>query len=193
MSKGIAFRLVEMLGVLPRDLVAAEVKGLGQEERASLRAMGVRFSAFNIHVPAVLKPAATELRLLLWGLERAKEDKFDIQTLPAPPGHGLTSAPFDRTTPKGFYRVCGSRICGQRVVRIDMLERLADFIRDRVFWRPRFPEQPRPNGSVEGGGFAVTPDMMSLVGCSGAEFEAILRSLDFRVQKRKVKRPVTTL
>jgi len=75
-------------------------------------------------------------------------------------------------------------------VRIDMLERLADLIRDRVFWRPRFPEEPRPNGSVDGGGFTIVPDMMSLVGCSGEEFEAILRSLDFRMQKRKVKRPV---
>ena len=35
----------------------------------------------------------------------------------------------------------------------------------------------------------IVPDMMSLVGCSGEEFEAILRSLDFRMQKRKVKKP----
>jgi ATP-dependent RNA helicase SUPV3L1/SUV3 len=187
--KGIAFRLVENFGILPREQVAVEVKALAQEERASLRALGVRFGAFNIHVPAVLKPAATELRLLLWGLERAKREKFDIGALPAPPGHGLTSAPFDRATPKGFYRVCGYRICGPRVVRIDMLERLADFIRNRVFWRPRFPEEPRPSGAVEGGGFAITPEMMSLVGCSGEEFQAILRSLDFRMQKRRVKKP----
>ena len=35
------------------------------------------------------------------------------------------------------------------------------------------------------------PDMMSLVGCYGEEFQAILRSLDFRMQKRKVKRPAS--
>jgi ATP-dependent RNA helicase SUPV3L1/SUV3 len=75
------------------------------------------------------------------------------------------------------------------VVRIDMLERLADLIRDRVFWRPRIPDEKRPIGSVEGGGFAVAPDMMSLVGCSGEEFLGILRSLDFRMQKKRVKRP----
>ena len=77
--------------------------------------------------------------------------------MPQPPGQGLTSAVFDRTTPRGFYGVCGYRICGSRVVRIDMLERLADMIRDRVFWRPRFPEEPRPAGSVEGGGFTWWP------------------------------------
>ena len=61
---------------------------------------------------------------------------------------------------------------------IDMLERLADVIRDRVFWRPRIAEEARPAGSVEGGGFTVVPDMMSLVGCSGEDFLGILRSLE---------------
>jgi ATP-dependent RNA helicase SUPV3L1/SUV3 len=189
-SRGIAFRLLESLGVLPRDQVAQEVKSLSQDERAALRKFGVRFGAFNIFVPVLLKPAATQLRLLLWGLEKSKDGKFTVEALPEAPGQGLTSALFDRSTPRGFYGVCGYRICGPRVVRIDMLERLADLIRDRVFWRPRFPEEPRPNGSVDGGGFTIVPDMMSLVGCSGEEFEAILSSLDFRMQKRKVKRPV---
>jgi ATP-dependent RNA helicase SUPV3L1/SUV3 len=188
-SRGIAFRLVETLGVLPRDQVAQEVKSLSQDERAALRKFGVRFGAFNVFVPLLLKPAATQLRLLLWGLEKGKDSKFDLETLPESPGQGLTSAVFDRSTPRGFYGICGYRICGPRVVRIDMLERLADMIRDRVFWRPRFPEEPRPAGSIEGGGFGIVPDMMSLVGCSGEEFQAILRSLDFRMQKRKVKRP----
>ena len=107
--------------------------------------------------------------------------------MPEGPGQGLTSAAFDRSTPRGFYGVCGYRICGNRVVRIDMLERLADIIRERVFWRPRFPEDKRPSGSVEGGGFTIVPDMMSLVGCSGEDFQAILRSLDFRMQRKKVK------
>ena len=188
-SRGIAYRLVEMLGVLPRDSVAEEVKGLSQEDRAKLRALGARFGAFNIYVPALLKPAPTELRLLLWALSLQKEGKLEPAALPQPPGQGLTSASFDRSTPKGFYGVCGYRICGSRVVRIDMLERLADLIRDRVFWRARFPEEARPAGSVEGGGFTVVPDMMSLVGCSGEDFLGILRSLDYRMQKKSVKRP----
>lgn len=189
-SRGIAYRLVETLGVLPRDTVTEEVKSLSQEDRARLRGLGARFGAFNVYVPALLKPAPTELRLLLWALALQKDGKLDPAALPQPPGQGLTSANFDRSTPKGFYGVCGYRICGSRVVRIDMLERLADVIRDRVFWRPRFPEEARPSGSVEGGGFTVVPDMMSLVGCSGEDFLGILRSLDYRMQKKTVKRPV---
>jgi ATP-dependent RNA helicase SUPV3L1/SUV3 len=189
-ARGIAFRIVETLGVLPREQVLEDVKSLGQEDRAALRAQGVRFGAFHIFTPLLLKPAATELRLLLWALQLKKAGMLESAALPMPPGQGLTSAVFDRSTPRGFYGVCGYRICGARVVRIDMLERLADLVRERVFWRARFPDEVRPSGSVEGGGFAIVADMMSLVGCSGEEFEGILRSLGFRMQKRKIKRPV---
>lgn len=188
-ARGIAFRIVETLGVLPRETVLEDIKSLSQEDRAALRAQGVRFGAFHIFTPLLLKPAATELRLLLWALQLKKAGTLDLASLPVPPGQGLTSAIFDRSTPRGFYGVCGYRICGTRVVRIDMLERLADLVRERVFWRARFPDEVRPSGSVEGGGFAIVPDMMSLVGCSGEEFEGILRSLGFRMQKKKVKRP----
>jgi ATP-dependent RNA helicase SUPV3L1/SUV3 len=188
-ARGIAFRIVETLGVLPRETVLEDVKSLSQEDRAVLRAQGVRFGAFHIFTPLLLKPAATELRLLLWALQLKKAGSLDLANLPTPPGQGLTSAIFDRSTPRGFYGVCGYRICGTRVVRIDMLERLADLVRERVFWRARFPDEARPAGSVEGGGFAIVPDMMSLVGCSGEEFEGILRSLGFRMQKKKAKRP----
>ncbi len=188
-ARGIAFRIVETLGVLPRETVLEDIKSLSQEDRAALRAQGVRFGAFHIFTPLLLKPAATELRLLLWALQLKKAGSLDLASLPVPPGQGLTSAVFDRSTPRGFYGVCGYRICGSRVVRIDMLERLADLVRERVFWRARFPDEVRPSGSVEGGGFAIVPDMMSLVGCSGEEFEGILRSLGFRMQKKKIKRP----
>jgi ATP-dependent RNA helicase SUPV3L1/SUV3 len=192
-ARGIAFRLVETLGVLPREAVLEDVKSLSQEDRATLRSQGVRFGAFHIFTPALLKPAATELRLLLWALQLKKAGTLDLANLPTPPGQGLTSAVFDRSTPVGFYGVCGYRICGNRVVRIDMLERLADLVRDRVFWKPRFPDEPRPAGSVDGGGFTIVADMMSLVGCSGEEFEGILKSLGFRNQKKKIKRPVVVV
>jgi ATP-dependent RNA helicase SUPV3L1/SUV3 len=189
LARGFSFRLVESLGILPRDEVAEDVKSLSQEDRAGLRKHGVRFGAFHIFVPALLKPAATSLRLLLWVLGLEQKQQFDRSRLPEPPGQGLTSVPFDRSTPRGFYRVVGFRICGPRAVRIDMLERLGDLIRERVFWKPRFDGEQRPAGSIEGGGFTVITDMMSLVGCSGEEFSAILRSLGFRMLRRELTAP----
>jgi ATP-dependent RNA helicase SUPV3L1/SUV3 len=186
LARGLAFRLVESLGVVSRDEVAGDVKTLSQEERASLRKYGVRFGAFHIFVPTLLKPAATQLRLLLWALQLERDGVLNRQDMPEMPGQGLTSAPFDPATPKGFYRLIGFRVCGPRAVRIDMLERLGDLIRARVFWKPAFPEQARPAGSVVGGGFTVIPDMMSLVGCSGEEFAGVLRALGFQAEERRV-------
>jgi ATP-dependent RNA helicase SUPV3L1/SUV3 len=67
-----------------------------------------------------------------------------------------------------------------------MLERLADMIRERTFWKPAAPTDRRPEGSVEGGGFSVVADMMSLVGCSGADFAEILKSLGYKLERRKL-------
>jgi ATP-dependent RNA helicase SUPV3L1/SUV3 len=188
LARGVAFQLVEAAGVLPREQIADQVKELSQEDRASLRRHGVRFGAFHIFMPALLKPAPTQLRLLLWALHDAERRGLDPATLPQyVPQQGLTSVPFNRDTPRGFYQVVGFRLCGDRAVRVDMLERLADMIRTRVFWRATREGEERPDGSVEGGGFTVVPDMMSLVGCSGEEFSSILKSLGFSAQRRTVE------
>ncbi len=184
-ARGMAFRLVESFGILPREQVIEEVKSLTQEDRAKLRTLGARFGAFHIFLPALLKPAATELRLLLWWLQHHKGET----AIPTPPANGLTSILADVNLPEGFYRICGYRLCGRRAVRVDMVERLSDLIRDRVFWKPRIETEQRPAGSIEGGGFTVVPDMMSLVGCSGEEFDEILLSLGFKSQKRQVPKP----
>ena len=73
LTRGIAYRLAENYGVLPREGVAEEVKQLGQDDRAKLRALGVRFGAFTLFLPALLKPAATDVRLVLWWLEQQKQ------------------------------------------------------------------------------------------------------------------------
>ena len=73
LARGLAFRVVETLGVLRRDAVAGEVKALDQTARAGLRKYGVRFGAFNIYIPALLKPAAADLLLLLWALHAGRE------------------------------------------------------------------------------------------------------------------------
>ena len=68
MARGIAFRLVEALGVLPRAEIADDVKALDQDGRASLRKHGVRFGQYTVFLPLLLKPAPTRLRLVLWSL-----------------------------------------------------------------------------------------------------------------------------
>src|SRR5690606_3530132 len=69
LAKGLAFQLVENLGVLFRRDVADDVKTLDQDARASMRRYGIRFGAYHVFMPALLKPAPAELITLLWALK----------------------------------------------------------------------------------------------------------------------------
>jgi len=189
LARGLAFRLAETLGVLRRDAVANEVKALDQSARAQLRKYGVRFGAFNIYIPALLKPAAANLLLLLWALHSGRSNGIDADALPPRPRQGLTSVEADASVPEPYWHAAGFQIAGTRAVRIDMLERLSDLIRTRVTWRPAEGGEPAPSGTTGDGGFRVAPELMSVVGCSGEDFASILKALGFRRERRK---PVQT-
>jgi ATP-dependent RNA helicase SUPV3L1/SUV3 len=182
-ARGVAFQLVEALGVLERTKVADEVKGLDQATRAVLRKYGVRFGAYHIYVPALLKPAPRTLGLHLWALKNDGLDQNGLDDLPALAASGRTSIPIDPAISKALYRMVGYRVCGVRAIRVDILERLADLIRPALSWRPGSPAD-KPAGAFDGRGFTVTVAMTSLAGCSGEDFASILRSLGYRLDRR---------
>jgi ATP-dependent RNA helicase SUPV3L1/SUV3 len=181
-ARGVAFQLVEALGVLDRQRVAEEVKGLEQPARATLRKYGVRFGAYHIYIPALLKPAPRALATQLWVLmhDGPQEKLVDLLHLA---GSGRTSIPIDREIDPALYRTAGYRVCGERAVRVDILERLADLIRPALSWRDGAPGT-RPRGAFPGGGFTVVNTMTSLTGASGEDFASILRSLGYRMERR---------
>ncbi len=98
-------------------------------------------------------------------------------------GSGRTSIPVDKEIDAALYRAAGYRVCGERAVRVDILERLADMIRPALAWREGAPGQ-KPPGAVAGGGFTVVNAMTSLTGASGEDFASILRSLGYRLERR---------
>lgn len=192
LARGIGFRIVEGLGILERQDAADEIRQLDQDMRASLRKHGVRFGAYTIFVPALLKPAPSQLLAQLWALKHGSLDMNGMTELPQLSASGRTSIPVDETIDKALYKVVGFRVCGQRAVRVDILERLADLIRPLVAWKPLDAEVSPPEGAIEqGGGFMVTVAMTSLLGCAGEDFSAVLKSLGYRVETREVQRPVT--
>src|SRR5882757_3753689 len=182
-ARGVAFQLTEALGVLERGRVAEEVKGLDQNARATLRKYGVRFGAYHLYLPNLLKPAVRALALQLWALKETTPDTKGLDEVPHLASSGRTSFPADKEVPKALYRVVGYRVCGERAVRVDILERLADLIRPALAWRPGSPGT-RPPGAIEGGGFTVTVNMTSLTGSSGEDFASVLRSLGYRMEKK---------
>lgn len=182
-GRGIAFQLVEALGVLERAKIANEMKDLDQASRATLRKYGVRFGAYHIYFPALLKPAARALASLLWA---EKQDNVDMSALSGAQhvaSSGRTSFAIDKALPRDAYRVLGYRQCGERAVRVDILERLADLIRPALAWRENSPGE-KPTGAFDGRGFVVTQAMTSLTGSAGEDFASILRALGYRMDRR---------
>jgi ATP-dependent RNA helicase SUPV3L1/SUV3 len=190
LARGIAYRLKESFGILKREVVADEMKHLDQTARAQLRKYGVRFGAFNIYFPLLLKPAAAELAATLWALRHSAAHGLSLDAIPEPPRPGLTSVVADAATPEAFYRACGFHVCGPRAVRLDILERLADLIRPLLAWRPSpEPSVAPPKGSTGDGGFTVTPEMMSILGCSPDELGNVLKALGFKLERRLQNSP----
>ena len=175
LAKGFAFRMVESLGVLPRAAVADEVKALDQDARGALRKHGIRFGQFTIFMPLLLKPAPTRLRVVLWSLAQG------LSEFPEAPPPGLVTIPTMVGCPAGADTMAGYRNAGERAIRIDMLERLADMLR----------------GENSRSGFEANADMLSITGMTLGQFSDLMTGLGYKAEKgerEKVKAtPVTTL
>ncbi|MGD9541998.1 MAG: helicase, partial [Methylocystis sp.] len=184
-TRGVAFQLAEELGVLDRARVAKEIKAFSQDDRGALRKLGVRFGAYHIYLPALLKPAPRALSALLWALHHGGlENVKGLEEVPHLAASGRTSFAADASIHKGFYRAAGFRVCGERVVRVDILERLADLIRPAIAYRPGLTAGAPPPGAADSDGFVVTVAMTSLTGCSGEAFSSILKSLGYAPTQR---------
>jgi ATP-dependent RNA helicase SUPV3L1/SUV3 len=172
LARGFAFRMVEALGILPRAQVAQEVKDLDQDARGALRKHGIRFGQFTIFMPLLLKPAPTRLRLVLWSLAKG------LDVFPEAPPPGLVTVPTVADAPEGYDTMCGYRAAGERSIRIDMLERLADMLR----------------GEDSRGGFEAKPDMLSITGMTLEQFADLMQGLGYRAERGervKVKKSQT--
>jgi ATP-dependent RNA helicase SUPV3L1/SUV3 len=160
-AKGFGFRMVEAMGILDRRGVAEEVKALDQEARGALRKHGLRFGQHTVFLPALLKPAPTRLRLVLWSLANGADE------FPESPPPGLVTIPYLPAIPADIYLISGYRPAGDRAIRIDMLERLADLLR---------AEDSRS-------GFEATPDMLSITGMTLEQFANLMDGLGYRAEK----------
>ena len=170
LARGFAFQLVENFGIIPRGQVADQVKELDQDARGALRKHGVRFGQFTIFLPLVLKPAPTRLRLVLWSLARGLDD------FPEAPPPGMVTVPALAGMPDGFFAMSGYRAAGERAIRIDMLERLADLLR----------------AQDSRAGFEANADMLSITGMTLEQFADLMQGLGYSAERgeREKAKPV---
>lgn len=115
------------LGIVPRDDVRDLIAALDTEMRKTLRGRHVRLGPVLVFVPDLNKPAAVRLRALLWSL-------YHDKPLPAPsPRDGAVSQVVEvETADPAFYQAIGYPLYANRVIRIDMLDRVMNAVYEGV-------------------------------------------------------------
>jgi ATP-dependent RNA helicase SUPV3L1/SUV3 len=156
-ARGLAYRLVEAFGSLPRRATRDLAFDLEPADRRRLRECGVRFGLESVFVPSLLKPRATRLRALLWALGRGGP-------MPALPSPGRVSAPATAGVGADFYEACGYRVLGGHALRVDMLDRFALRLRH----------------DARTGPITLTAEHLSLVGLSAEDAALVVQALGYR-------------
>ena len=152
LARGIAWRMAEAGGVLARSEVESDVKALSVAERRMLKALGVRFGAFSLFLPAMLTAEARDFSAAFSG-ERGWR----------PPINLVSPLPEPSPAPKALaFR--GLRAVGRLAVPVEALERLDALMR----------AAPR-----QAGGSPVSDQALQELGLSAADAGAVLRALGF--------------
>ena len=162
--RGLLFQLAEAFGLVPRRVVADQVRGLSRADRRALADLGVRLGAESVFLPALLRSRSAHLRGHLWALHRK-------MTLPRLPRLGrrmpsVAGIDLDLYQAMGYRQMGGRNESGAIILRADTLERLARETRRLVAQGP----------------FAVPPRIRDLAG-GAAEAEVVLAALGYRVRR----------
>ncbi|MFY7778331.1 MAG: disulfide oxidoreductase, partial [Elstera sp.] len=155
-ARGLAFELAEAGGSLARAAVTIAVEKLTKADRSALGKLGVRLGTETIYLDAVLKPQAITLKALLHAIAHGQHPP-----LPAPAGPAVPRDP-DRSNE--WYERLGFVVLGPRVVRADLVERLAQAVREKAAHGP----------------FAADASLARLAYCKADDVPAVLAALGYR-------------
>jgi ATP-dependent RNA helicase SUPV3L1/SUV3 len=156
-ARGLAFQLVEGLGFLRRPAVEELIRTLSPVDRKALQRLGVRIAPGHVYLAPLVKPAAVELRALLWAVHAGA-----ALPPPVPPG-GRVSVPLDPALPPVYWDAIGYPAAGPRAIRADMLERFEIAV-----------------AALDTGPAEAFRALGHIAGCAAAEVDAVLDALGYR-------------
>ncbi|MEX0504052.1 helicase-related protein [Alphaproteobacteria bacterium LSUCC0719] len=159
-ARGLAFMLFEGLGTLPTMQAGQQLRGLSESDKPRLARLGLRFGVEAIYLPELLKPAQIGLRALLWNLFHGEPGTFH-----APPPAGRVAIDAVEGVPDEFWLATGYRRLGGRVMRVDMVERVAFLVRN----------------AAREGQFKISEEMLSLAGATRDQMAAMLLDMNCRI------------
>ena len=154
-AKGIAFVLYERLGSVPTAEIGHLIRAMQESDKSRLARLGLRFGVETVYMPELLKPAQIELRSLLFSLANGAFYEG------APPPAGRVAIDAIADVPDAYWLAVGYRRLGQRVMRVDMVERVAMLVRV----------------AARQGQFKIAEDMLSLAGATREQMAQMLLDL----------------
>jgi ATP-dependent RNA helicase SUPV3L1/SUV3 len=154
LARGLAYQLVEQFGVVDRAKAETQLRALSRSERRTLKALGVRFGAFSLYLPALLTPEARTLGAAFAELARPGW---------RPAADALTALPHPAPRPEALG-LRGLRAVAAMAAPVLALERLDALAR----------AAPERAGAIE-----LTPALLADLGWTSNEAEQILRALGF--------------
>jgi len=159
--RALCYQLFENNGVLKRDSVNEFIKKLEQEDRRTLRSLGVKIGRYHIFLYRIFKPSAVTIRVLLW------KNFFQNNLKLNPPKFGLNFLDLKKTIDQKFMLICGFENIGKFYVRVDILERFFLKIIE----------------NTKDGMFNIDSDMINLIGCNKEDFFKLLELMQYKRKK----------
>ncbi len=159
--RALSYQLYENYGVVKREKVGSLIKKLTQEDRKSLRDIGVKFGRYHIFLFKLFKPKQVSLRVLLW--KNFKQINLSLK----PPTFGLNFTDNSKFENKDFMLLCGFEKFDRFFVRIDILERLFIHI---------IKNNLENNQEVK-----LVPEMLNLLGCNKENFIKLIKNMNYKL------------
>ncbi|WP_416896889.1 MAG: helicase-related protein [Minwuia sp.] len=165
-ARGVAYQLVENLGILPRDRVADHLRQFDAKDYGRFKYRGVQLGHSTIYCPALLKPESTRWRQILHDCGKDDCEPLDLA--------GLVSIDIDKDADHGRLLRAGYRSFGKVAVRVDMLERISALA----------------HRSAKKGEAEADHEMLSLLGGGVEQLVPVLTGLGFVTERQGEDSPL---
>ncbi len=168
-AKGFAYTLLENWGHIDRQSQRNLTRNLDQSSRGELRELGVFFGQYDVFMPELIRPKpATLLGLLVaYGVGGDNMAFIPFAGVTSIPNEGHLSS--ENYTPQSLA-IAGYKALGTRIIRFDILDRLAGLVR----------QAQREAGTRR---FQIMQEMLALLGCTYTDVREVLKALGYKSQK----------
>lgn len=165
-SRALAALLHENYGNILRGHHYQLIKDVDKISRGHLRAKSVKFGFYHIFLMDLMKPKPARLLSILFA--HAWDKDGGGHGKPFLPPNGMASTPDnDKTINEATLNKAGYTRCGPRVVRFDILSRLAEMI-------------IQAKNAFDNKRFRIAQEMMALLGCGYEDLEGVLTALGYK-------------